>query len=363
MAFDRPSVFITTRCQPCSVIVAWSACRTRPLDVDAGIPPHGPPAPPLRLRAAGQDALVLRLGDAVGVLRADVDRLAARAVAGLGPMRLAAVAPDAAARWAAPASRPRRSRGRAGRTTRPGGRRRRSCGGCGPRPGGACRPGRSRPRRASAPPWPGRRCRPGRGRVAGDDAHAHGQRASDGARRAGGVDVAAAFRPEIILLNIGMPRLNGYDTARRGPGEVLGQEHGAGGAYRLGSGGGEAKIARCWVRLPHGQARRSCRTGETAGEPESGDGLREATWTPSNWLKSRSGLTPDRDTKKKMARHPSAKEVVTSYPALDGPCSLTSAGSTASVGRRLPLPRRRASPLSRPCNRWRTTPLSVGTVI
>jgi CheY-like chemotaxis protein len=29
------------------------------------------------------------------------------------------------------------------------------------------------------------------------------------------VDVAAAFRPDVALLDIGMPRLNGYDTARR----------------------------------------------------------------------------------------------------------------------------------------------------
>jgi len=29
------------------------------------------------------------------------------------------------------------------------------------------------------------------------------------------LDVAAAFRPDLILLDIGMPRLNGYDTARR----------------------------------------------------------------------------------------------------------------------------------------------------
>src|SRR5260370_40569632 len=44
------------------------------LDVDARIPPHRAPAPALRLRAASQDALVLRLGDAVGVAGADVDR-------------------------------------------------------------------------------------------------------------------------------------------------------------------------------------------------------------------------------------------------------------------------------------------------
>jgi CheY-like chemotaxis protein len=29
------------------------------------------------------------------------------------------------------------------------------------------------------------------------------------------LDVAAAFRPELILLDIGMPKLNGYDTCRR----------------------------------------------------------------------------------------------------------------------------------------------------
>ena len=29
------------------------------------------------------------------------------------------------------------------------------------------------------------------------------------------VEEAAAFRPDVILLDIGMPRLNGYDAARR----------------------------------------------------------------------------------------------------------------------------------------------------
>src|SRR5690348_7847409 len=63
------------------------------LDVDAGVTTHDAPAPALRLRTAGQDALVLSLGHAVGVPGADIDRLAARAVAELGPMRLASVAP------------------------------------------------------------------------------------------------------------------------------------------------------------------------------------------------------------------------------------------------------------------------------
>jgi CheY-like chemotaxis protein len=29
------------------------------------------------------------------------------------------------------------------------------------------------------------------------------------------LEVAAEFRPEVVLLDIGMPKLNGYETARR----------------------------------------------------------------------------------------------------------------------------------------------------
>lgn len=61
-------------------------------DVDPRMPLHRPPAPALCLRVAGQDALVLRLGDAVMVAGADVDRLASRPVAEFCPMGLAAVA-------------------------------------------------------------------------------------------------------------------------------------------------------------------------------------------------------------------------------------------------------------------------------
>ncbi|HUQ52730.1 MAG TPA: ATP-binding protein [Gammaproteobacteria bacterium] len=38
------------------------------------------------------------------------------------------------------------------------------------------------------------------------------------------IEVAREFRPEVVLLDIGMPRLNGYDTARRLRGEPWGRE-------------------------------------------------------------------------------------------------------------------------------------------
>ena len=49
----------------------------------------------------------------------------------------------------------------------------------------------------------------------------------NGSRRPRAVEAAARFRPEVILLDIGLPGLNGYEAARRIREQPWGKEHGA----------------------------------------------------------------------------------------------------------------------------------------
>ena len=69
-----------------------------------------------------------------------------------------------------------------------------------------------------------------------------------------GVAVAAAFRPDMIVLDIGLPKLNGYDACRR----IREQPWGTGICHRrpdrVGPGGGQATVAGGGIRPPPGQA-------------------------------------------------------------------------------------------------------------
>ena len=67
------------------------------------------------------------------------------------------------------------------------------------------------------------------------------------------VEKAMTFRADVILLDIGMPRLNGYEAARR-----IREQHAEGfeigGSDRLGPGGRPPPLWRSWLRCTPGQA-------------------------------------------------------------------------------------------------------------
>ena len=67
-------------------------------------------------------------------------------------------------------------------------------------------------------------------------------------------DLAAKLRPDVTLLDIGMPKMNGYETARRIREQDWRQRHRAGGSDRLGSRRRQEEVAGGWLQPPHGQA-------------------------------------------------------------------------------------------------------------
>ena len=50
------------------------------------------------------------------------------------------------------------------------------------------------------------------------------------------VAAAMAFQPDVILLDIGLPKLNGYEAGRKDPRTTVGQEHRDDSCDRMGAG-------------------------------------------------------------------------------------------------------------------------------
>ena len=68
------------------------------------------------------------------------------------------------------------------------------------------------------------------------------------------IEQAEAFRPDLVLMDIGLPKLNGYEAARRIRQQAWSDGHGHARPDRLGPGRGPPKIAGCRPRRPSGQA-------------------------------------------------------------------------------------------------------------
>jgi hypothetical protein len=83
------------------------------------------------------------------------------------------------------------------------------------------------------------------------------------------LDTARAFRPRVVLMDIGMPKLNGYEAARDTC-RVVGQGRSPGCADRLGAGGGQASHSGGGVRCPPDKARRSGRLRSAAPQGRQG---------------------------------------------------------------------------------------------
>ena len=115
----------------------------------------------------------------------------------------------------------------------------------------AARPRRRRQRRRRGEP---RRCC---SRCLGADVRI----ASDGPTA---LDELEAFRPAVVLLDIGMPGMDGYEVARRARQRADGSDADADRADRLGPGGGPPALARGRLRPPPREARRSRRARSIA---------------------------------------------------------------------------------------------------
>ena len=84
------------------------------------------------------------------------------------------------------------------------------------------------------------------------------------------LEAALDYRPDVVLLDIGLPGLNGYEVAKRMRQQPDSQEHRAGRHDRLWAGFRPTEFAGSGVRSPLGQARRL-----RAGAANPGDRLVE----------------------------------------------------------------------------------------
>ena len=78
------------------------------------------------------------------------------------------------------------------------------------------------------------------------------------------VEAAATFRPDVVLLDIGLPKLNGYEACRRIREQPWGKNIVLVALTGWGQEEDRRKVPKRWLRRSHGQAGRLRRADETA---------------------------------------------------------------------------------------------------
>ncbi len=76
------------------------------------------------------------------------------------------------------------------------------------------------------------------------------------------LNLASVFKPEVVILDLGLPTMDGFEIARQIEGQQLGQGHRARRAHRLGTAGGLPADDRCRLRRASGEAGRARRAAE-----------------------------------------------------------------------------------------------------
>ena len=112
---------------------------------------------------------------------------------------------------------------------------------------------------------------------------------------AAALELAKSYHPDVVLLDIGLPGMSGYQVARLLRGAAGNCQDDARGDHRLRPGGGPAAVARGGVQLPPRQARRSRRPARRLGGAAGVSGMARPAQSGPLSLRERVRVRAKRD--------------------------------------------------------------------